>query len=323
MIEALWALFDVFLVLLVLALGWGACSTQNVIRAIILFIAMGLTLTLCWARLRAPDLALAEAVIGAGISGALLLSAIRDYPSQPAPHATPFLYRWIVNLMTLALLAICGWALWHGFNMSDGERLAGQVMDQLASSGVSNPVTAVLLNFRAYDTLLELAVVLTAVLSVLMLNPRRTPMVATNSLLQGMSHWLVPLLVVTAGYLLWVGAHEPGGAFQAGGMLAAGLILSHLSHPATNTRFNVKLLRMLLVVGLLVFVSCGLWMMSAQGVFLEYNPQTAGAAILIIETTATLSIASGLTLAYLGGRLEGWEPEPTGLRINSPQGASQ
>ena len=36
-------------------------------RAVILFIAFGLLLALVWARLRAPDVALAEAAIGAGL----------------------------------------------------------------------------------------------------------------------------------------------------------------------------------------------------------------------------------------------------------------
>ncbi len=57
----------------------------------ILFIVFGLLMTLAWARLAAADIALAEAAIGAGLTGALLLDAIgvlrgrkEDDPS-PAP----------------------------------------------------------------------------------------------------------------------------------------------------------------------------------------------------------------------------------------------
>jgi uncharacterized MnhB-related membrane protein len=46
---------------------------------VILFVVFGLLLALVWARLGAVDVALAEAAIGAGLSGALLLqSAIRQ-----------------------------------------------------------------------------------------------------------------------------------------------------------------------------------------------------------------------------------------------------
>ena len=66
MIELLWSIFDITLVLLLLALAWNTCSTRDVMRAVTLFIAMGLLLAIIWARLKAPVLALAEAVIGAG-----------------------------------------------------------------------------------------------------------------------------------------------------------------------------------------------------------------------------------------------------------------
>jgi multisubunit Na+/H+ antiporter MnhB subunit len=308
MIELLWFIFDITLVLLLLALAWTTCSTQNVMRAVTLFIAMGLLLAIVWARLKAPDLALAEAVIGAGISGALLLSAIRDYPSTSMVRHRSTLIEGMINILTLALTILMSWAVWHGLNMSDGVGLSDQVISQLPVSGVSNPVTAVLLNFRAYDTLLELAVVLTAVLTILTLNDKRADHEAASPLLQGMTRWLVPLLVVTAGYLLWVGAHAPGGAFQAGAMLAAAMILLRLSNPSSMRGFNVYLLRVLLVIGILIFVLVGVWMMSVNDDFLSFTPAWAGTLILIIEFAATLSIATALTLAYLGGRPKGWEP---------------
>ena len=51
----------------------------------------------------------------------------------------------------------------------------------------------------------------------------------------------------------------------------------------------------------------GLWMMSRNDDFLGFTPAWAGSLILIIETAATVSIATALTLAYLGGRPKGWE----------------
>ncbi len=307
MIDFLWSIFDITLVLLLLALAWTTCSAQDVKRAVTLFIAMGLLLAIVWARLKAPDLALAEAVIGAGISGALLLSAIKDYPVTPMVSHRSRLIEGIINSLTLALTILMSWAVWHGLNMSDGIRLSEQVFSQLNVSGVSNPVTAVLLNYRAYDTLLELAVVLTAVLTVLTLNEKRADYQGSSPLLQGMTRWLVPLLVVTSGYLLWVGAHAPGGAFQAGAMLAAAMILLQLAYPSRRQAFNNYLLKILLVIGIFTFVLVGLWMMSLNDDFLAFTPAWASSLILIIETAATVSIATALTLAYLGGRPSGWE----------------
>jgi uncharacterized MnhB-related membrane protein len=56
--------------------GWRAVATQGLYRAVVYFIVFGLLMTLAWARLEAPDIALAEAAIGAGLTGALLLDAV-------------------------------------------------------------------------------------------------------------------------------------------------------------------------------------------------------------------------------------------------------
>ncbi|KAA6187053.1 DUF4040 domain-containing protein [Thiohalocapsa marina] len=77
MTTTLLAAFDILLSLTLLALAAAALTSAEPRRAVILFIAFGLVLALVWARLRAPDLALAEAAIGAGLSGALLLAATR------------------------------------------------------------------------------------------------------------------------------------------------------------------------------------------------------------------------------------------------------
>ncbi len=69
-------LFDTTAILLLLWLAWQVLNTPGAFRAVVLFIAFGLVLSVIWIRLSAPDIALAEAIIGAGITGALLLAAL-------------------------------------------------------------------------------------------------------------------------------------------------------------------------------------------------------------------------------------------------------
>ncbi len=323
MIETLWLVFDAAMVLLLWALGWMACSTQSARRAITLFVAFGLLLALVWARLSAPDLALAEAAIGAGISGALLLAALRDGDSGAVKVSSSTWLAWMINLLTLGLFLVMSMALWQGLRTAPDIELGAQVRALLADSGVSNPVTAVLLNFRAYDTLLELAVVLTAVLGILALGPMRPALAPAGALLAGLTRWLVPLLIVTSGYLLWVGAHAPGGAFQAGAMLAAAMILLHLARLPGQPGMETHMLRLVLVIGLVVFVGVGLVMMLLNNAFLTYFSASAGVLILLIETAATVSIAAALTLAYIGGRPSGWShSEPATGAAAPSEGAS-
>ncbi len=67
--------FDVLLLVSLVWVAWRtlAETSGGLFRAVVLFIAFGLLLALAWVRLSAPDVALAEAAIGAGVTGALLL----------------------------------------------------------------------------------------------------------------------------------------------------------------------------------------------------------------------------------------------------------
>ncbi len=301
-------LLDLILALLVLGLGWAAVSSPDLKRSVALFIAFGLLLAIVWARLRAPDLALAEAAIGAGLSGALLLSALREKSGTDVNidkiSGSP---GWLLGLLCIAVSGAIAWALLLAMGYSDSIRLADEVTSQLARSGVSNPVTAVLLNFRAYDTMLELAVLLAAVLGILALGPASRSYAPAGLLLAGLVHWLVPLLVLMAAYLLWVGGHAPGGAFQAGTMLAAAAVMLRLRGHAGAGLPGPVAQRWLLSAGIGAFVVAGLLVTVADRAFLQYPADLAGGLILFIETAATLSIAVMLALAYIGGRPPGWE----------------
>ncbi len=77
MIYSILTLFDITLVLTMLWLAWYLLSTEDIFKAVVLFISFGLLMALAWVRMRAPDVALAEAALGAGLTGPLFLSALR------------------------------------------------------------------------------------------------------------------------------------------------------------------------------------------------------------------------------------------------------
>jgi uncharacterized MnhB-related membrane protein len=77
-----------FDLLLVAALIWSAAralTVADLFRGVVLFIVFGLLMALAWARLGAPDIALAEAAIGAGLTGALLLDAVGHVRTKREP----------------------------------------------------------------------------------------------------------------------------------------------------------------------------------------------------------------------------------------------
>ncbi|TVQ38821.1 MAG: DUF4040 domain-containing protein [Geminicoccaceae bacterium] len=69
-------LFDLALALLLPVLAWIAMAHPRLIAGVVFFIVYGLVLAVAWYRLSAPDVALAEAAIGAGITGVLLIGAL-------------------------------------------------------------------------------------------------------------------------------------------------------------------------------------------------------------------------------------------------------
>ena len=80
------ALFlDAVLVSILLWVAWACLSSRDLFRGIVLFIAFGLVLSMGWVRLGAPDVALAEAAIGAGLAGALLLATWGRLPGKADP----------------------------------------------------------------------------------------------------------------------------------------------------------------------------------------------------------------------------------------------
>ncbi len=175
------------------------------------------------------------------------------------------------------------------------------VATHLPETGVSHPVTAVLLNYRGYDTLLEIAVLLLAFLAILAVTggadaADAAPPRAAHAVLQTMARLVAPLAVVLAVYLLWAGAFRPGGAFQAGAVLAAAAVLLHLAGLLRGWNSPRLWQRFGLAAGFAIFLLVAA-ILSTQGSMLEYPPDAAGALILLIESGLTLSL--GLILAGL------------------------
>lgn len=210
--------------------------------------------------------------------------------------------RWLLLPLMLALAMGLGYAV---LSLPEhGEGLQKMVADNIEVSGVSNPVTAVLLNFRGYDTLLEMVVLLIALLGVWSLGratlQRET--VSPGTVLDTLSRLLTPVLILVAAYLLWVGAHAPGGAFQAGSVLgAAGVLLLLLGWrlPAGLASWP---LRLLLIAGPAAFVTMAVFTLLMEGQLLKFPPAQAGTLILMLETVATLSIGATLAALFFGER---------------------
>lgn len=304
------AALDIGLALLVLAVAGWTIFAREAFSAVVSYVAYGLFLALVWARLFALDVALTEAAIGGGATGVLLITAAvrlrrNDVPlSHEPPGAGLKLAASVLSVVVAGALATVVLLM-----PDPGATLAPEAGQHLAEVGLGNAIAAVLMAYRAFDTMLEKVVLILAVIGVWSLTANRywggvagpPPLPARpQGALAFLAQLLPPLGIVIAIHIVWVGPNEPGGAFQGGALLAAMwliVIMARLSEvPAVTSRW----LRLALIAGPAVFLAIGLFGSAASLGFLAYPPGLAKPLILLIEVFKLLSIAVTLPLLVLG-----------------------
>ncbi len=305
-------IFDLLLGLSIVALALAVLSVRDLFAAIVLFVIFGLLSALAWVRLSAPDVALAEAAIGTGVTGALLLKTLHhlryvtgtlDRPeamnlTPVTPVPMPVLW---VNAAFCGLIAL-GLAVAFLEAPKVGPGFDALVAEAMPASGVDHPVTAVLLNFRAYDTLMEVVVLLAAVIAVWQVERglSEAPAPHLGEVWQGFARLALPAIVVVGTYLLWVGAEAPGGAFQGGAVLASVGLLLLLSRFYVPQPAHRGIARLAFVLGTGVFSAVALLVSGGGRVAFEYPLEHAKTLILLIEGLVTISIAVTLAALFHG-----------------------
>jgi multisubunit Na+/H+ antiporter MnhB subunit len=296
---------DLALAACIVAVATASILARRAFTAVALFVAHGLLLAFAWVRLAAPDIALTEAAIGAGLSGVLLLGAARRLRAPPAGAPPGPLATLLIGLGCAAVTA--GLAAAILLLPDPAPTLAAAVSAGLIE-GIGNPVTGVLMTFRAIDTLLEAAVVLLAVVCVWALAPEGgwggrpgapQPAQADGPLVL-LARLLPPIGIVVAVHILWVGKDAPGGKFQAAAMLAAMWLLPWMAGIVAPPRIGAAWLRRALAAGPALFIALGLAGLALDGAFLAWPVGWAIPLILLVEVVLTASIAVALVLLVLG-----------------------
>jgi len=301
------SVFDIAVVALILAIGASTILVRTAFAAVVMFAVYGLLLSIAWVRLHAVDVALTEAAIGGGMTGLLLLGAVARSRSDDVDRVR---VGYPVRLATGALcaLVVAGLAIVVLHPPAAVPTLAPVVMENLPPSGLGNPVAGVLFVFRALDTLLEKVVVLLALLGVWSLAPDRawggTPGLQVYAKpdppLIFLAQLLPPVGIVFGIYMCWVGAKDPGGAFQGGTVLAAMWLLVIVAGLQKAPAISRLWLRGLLIAGPMLFLAIGLAGWVFADAFLAYPEGYAKPLIVAVEATLTLSIAVALAMLAAG-----------------------
>ena len=303
MIDAL----NAVLVVLIAGLAVWITLARDTFSAVVAFIVYGLLLTLVWVQLQGIDVALTEAAIGGGLTGALLIGAasrLRHTEKTVAAEQPGSALKWLaagVSTAVTGVLALCVLAL-----PTPAPSLAREVAANIGSTGVGNPITAVLLAFRSMDTLLEAVVLLFALIGVWSLTPDRfwagrpgfKQIADPNGMLAYIARVLSPIGIVVGLYIFWAGADYPGGKFQGATILAAMWLLVIMAGLAESPAISQIGLRSILVLGPMVFIAIGFLGVAVADAFLAYPIGFAKPLILAIEFALmpTLTLILGLLL---------------------------
>lgn len=153
---------------LVLASALATAVLRDVLGAIIAFATYSLGISIIWVFLRAPDVGLTEAAVGAGVTTVLFLLTITK-TVRPAGEEIFEPVDWTALAVSLLLVGVLASTLGALPAVGSAETpvATSQVTEYYLDNayeetGVKNAVTAVLAAYRGFDTLGEAVVVFAA-----------------------------------------------------------------------------------------------------------------------------------------------------------------
>src|SRR5262245_61526867 len=300
---------ELVLAVVVLGVAVWTVAARETFAAVAGFIVDGLLIALVWVRVNAVDVALTEAAISGGLGGVLMLGAaarLRMTEASAERERPSALVRIVAAVLSATLAAALAVAV---LSLPDpAPTLAPAAAANAAATSLGNPVTNVLMAFRAMDTMLEKVVLLLALVGVWSLAPDHLwggrpglrHQADPNGVLAFLARLLPPIGIVVGIYLLWVSADHPGGAFQGGTILAAMWLLVMMAGLSDAPPIGLRRLRLTLVAGPAVFFTVGLGGLWLGAAFLAYPVAYAKPLILAIEVAMTLTIAVTLGLWMAG-----------------------
>lgn len=162
------------LLALLLVAGVTTAVTRNLLAVTVLFGVYSFGLAILWVLYRAPDVALTEAAVGAGVmtslflvvvsrTGATVEGAAFRVPRDPGGLVAGLAVVGVLLVTVPALPAVGD----PDAPVFAGDAAGPYYLENAGAFGIDNVVTAVLVVFRGFDTFGEVAVVLAAAVAVL------------------------------------------------------------------------------------------------------------------------------------------------------------
>jgi multicomponent Na+:H+ antiporter subunit B len=152
--------------------------------------------------------------------------------------------------------------------------------------GAPNVVTGILLTYRAFDTLGEVAVLFMVAAGVGLIlaapgktagtasGPESDPATPASEIVRTAAQILVPLILIFAAYIIMNGHISAGGGFQGGAVLASAMLMMFLANPSQP--FNFAFVSMVESIAGVLFVLVGIAGLIFAAGFLDSRVLPAG-----------------------------------------------
>ena len=308
-------IFGIFLLTLLVITALAIVQTRNLFVAVMLAAIFSLLMAANFFILDAADVALTEAAVGAGVTTVILLSALALTAEREKRQDR---IRWLSVAVVVVTILILIYATFDKPKLGDPEAPVHQhvapwyLENTPAFIDIPNVVTAVLASFRGYDTLGEVFVVFVAMVGVLFVlgdgRDRKGPLPAPDPGLrhhlipQVVGRLLLPFIILFGLYVQFHGEYGPGGGFQAGAIIATGLILHALleGEQAALRSVPAAAMQLLVVAGASLYGAVGVVCMMLGGSFLDYSvlhpdPVTGRQlGIIVIELGVGMAVCGAL-----------------------------
>ena len=317
---------DMILLGLVLVSAGVSLFIRDLMAAAIAFGAYSFLMCLVWTGMGAVDVAFTEAAVGAGVSTVLFVATIynitRLNPGKIKRSKVFSLSAAVIVIVTGLLLmkALADFPIFGDAYSPVNNNVAAYYIEHAEhDTKVPNIVTAVLADYRAFDTMFETGVVFIAGLAIYSILRRKkgdqnsvVPYVETKSLIiTKAAKIMVPIMQLFALYVVAHGHHSPGGGFQGGVILGASLILMAMASDIQTVlkQFSERRIIILSAVGVLIFAGWGFLPLFFGGNFLDYSvlhvllPATdevmaRSHSMLIVEIGVALTVMMGMFSIY-------------------------
>ncbi|UOG91149.1 MAG: monovalent cation/H+ antiporter subunit A [Candidatus Thiothrix sulfatifontis] len=248
--------------------------------ALVVLGAVGLVVSLAFVKFSAPDLALTQLSVEI-VTIVLLMLALYFLP-QYTPRTSAMWRKWRDGILA-GLLGLGAAVLALAVMTRETATLADYFVTQsVPGGGGTNVVNVILVDFRGFDTLGEIAVLALAGLGIFSLlqqiklyapaedsSGRAWALEAHPLILQTFSRVLFPLMLMVAVFVFLRGHNLPGGGFIAGLIAALAIVLQNLANGIGWTAQRIRTdMHSWLAAGLLVAAGTGMVAMALGYPFL-------------------------------------------------------